>query len=386
MAGRLERETVVALPEELWDNILGRLPAKTFARACITCRPWNRICNRVLSRPKFLSTLSLRPTFEECMDEALTKVLSEPIRPHFVMAFTGFPSSLEKTHNLLRSQFGGTVPLVTCFSLGLLGTNATGDEVEEVLWDHDSVDTNELVNRGLLITVGFVPGLKVGTVPLFGSPKISTRKTLVDSFLTDINNFTSDCATPAGIVMFTEFKPDLSYVLQMMDDALLGQTPIVGCVAALDNQRCFLYSAGDPSGIKALQIGPSNECDAVALVFAKDKDNDQGLNEIHFTSALSTGLRPRGPLYKAAAVKIRQNATWLTARREGIPMELDGERIWEDLRNEVGNEIYGDVYVGVLKKRKRSIAAGKRQFGKPISLFAFHGFHNLDEEYLYVEG
>ncbi|XP_011624870.1 F-box/LRR-repeat protein At5g63520 isoform X2 [Amborella trichopoda] len=354
MAGRLERETVVALPEELWDNILGRLPAKTFARACITCRPWNRICNRVLSRPKFLSTLSLRPTFEECMDEALTKVLSEPIRPHFVMAFTGFPSSLEKTHNLLRSQFGGTVPLVTCFSLGLLGTNATGDEVEEVLWDHDSVDTNELVNRGLLITVGFVPGLKVGTVPLFGSPK--------------------------------EFKPDLSYVLQMMDDALLGQTPIVGCVAALDNQRCFLYSAGDPSGIKALQIGPSNECDAVALVFAKDKDNDQGLNEIHFTSALSTGLRPRGPLYKAAAVKIRQNATWLTARREGIPMELDGERIWEDLRNEVGNEIYGDVYVGVLKKRKRSIAAGKRQFGKPISLFAFHGFHNLDEEYLYVEG
>ncbi|ERN09892.1 hypothetical protein AMTR_s00013p00143880 [Amborella trichopoda] len=103
MAGELERERVASLPEELWENILGRLPAKAFAKACVTCHSWNRICNRILSRPKLLCALSVHHTLEECMDEALAKVLSEPIWPHFVMAFTGFMSSLEKAHVLVRS-------------------------------------------------------------------------------------------------------------------------------------------------------------------------------------------------------------------------------------------------------------------------------------------
>ncbi|ERN09890.1 F-box/LRR-repeat protein At5g63520 [Amborella trichopoda] len=399
MGGELERERAASLPEELWENILGRLPAKAFAKACVTCHSWNCICNRILSRPKLLSALSVHHTLEECMDEALAKVLSKPIRPHFVMAFTGFASSLEKTHILLCSEFGGTVPLVTCFSQGLIGRDTVSNEVEEVLWDPYN---DVLTDRGVLLTIGFIPGLKVEAVPLFGSPEISTR-TCVESFLADINNFTkeaSNCANPTGIVMFTEQK-DLRYILQTMDDAFQGQTPIVGGVAAEDKEGSILYSAGDWSRTTRIQnlcLPPESSksrsytkllmdrnyrLDAVALVFAKDMYNTLGVHEIHFTSAVSTGLKPRGPSYKVASVRSSLQETWLTAKREGLPNALDGPRIWEEIENEVGNEIYGDPYIGVLKRRKHYIAAGKR---KSVSSFAYHGFYNSDDRYLNLEG
>ncbi|KAL4187209.1 hypothetical protein AMTRI_Chr09g37950 [Amborella trichopoda] len=80
----------------------------------------------------------------------------------------------------------------------------------------------------------------------------------------------------------------------------------------------------------------------------------------------------KGPSYKVDSVRSSLQETCLTARREGLPNALM-----------VGNEIYGDPYIGVLKRKKHFIAAGKRKY---VSSFAFHGFYNTDDRYLNLEG
>jgi hypothetical protein len=61
----------------------------------------------------------------------------------------------------------------------------------------------------------------------------------------------------------------------------------------------------------------------------------------HFSPAVSAGLAPAGPIYKAVSVKLSKDAvnketsTWLTCRKEGVLAELDGQSVLDDLDNEV---------------------------------------------------
>jgi len=50
------------LNEDLLQNILARLPALPFASAACVSKAWNSLCNRILSRPKLSSALSLNPS------------------------------------------------------------------------------------------------------------------------------------------------------------------------------------------------------------------------------------------------------------------------------------------------------------------------------------
>ena len=49
---------------DVLQNILERLPAVWFASATCVSKQWNRVCNRILSRPKLASALSLNPSLE----------------------------------------------------------------------------------------------------------------------------------------------------------------------------------------------------------------------------------------------------------------------------------------------------------------------------------
>lgn len=49
---------------DLLHNILIRLPAASFAQAACVNRSWNQVCNRIFSRPKFASAISLNPVLE----------------------------------------------------------------------------------------------------------------------------------------------------------------------------------------------------------------------------------------------------------------------------------------------------------------------------------
>jgi hypothetical protein len=77
---------IAAMNEDLLHNILLRLPAKSFAFASCVNRFWSSVCNRILSRPKMISAFSRNPDQLRAGEEVLDKVLSEPIRPQFVIA------------------------------------------------------------------------------------------------------------------------------------------------------------------------------------------------------------------------------------------------------------------------------------------------------------
>jgi len=62
-----ENPTTVAggmslLDEDLLQNILEKLPAKSFASAACVNRSWNGTCGRILSHPKLCSAVSLNPS------------------------------------------------------------------------------------------------------------------------------------------------------------------------------------------------------------------------------------------------------------------------------------------------------------------------------------
>lgn len=48
--------------DDLLQNITSRLPAVSFASASCVSKSWNKVCRRVLSRPKLVSALSLNPS------------------------------------------------------------------------------------------------------------------------------------------------------------------------------------------------------------------------------------------------------------------------------------------------------------------------------------
>ncbi|KAF5205748.1 F-box/LRR protein [Thalictrum thalictroides] len=130
------------------------------------------------------------------------------------------------------------------------------------------------------------------------------------------------------------------------------------------------------------------DADAVALVFARDRDKPQGSGEIHFNLALSTGVSPVGPIFKGASVRVIKDeeskcSTWLTAKREGSADKLDGDSILQLLAESDIDVLNRDLYLGVTKRRKCSIGTER---GKIVSSLAFHEVLGGDEHYLYVRG
>ena len=67
------------LNDDVLQNILARLPALSFASATCVSKLWNRVCNRVLSRPKFASALSLDPCPFVCKKTTNLPLYPSPI-------------------------------------------------------------------------------------------------------------------------------------------------------------------------------------------------------------------------------------------------------------------------------------------------------------------
>ncbi|CBI15680.3 hypothetical protein VitviT2T_025661 [Vitis vinifera] len=376
---------VALLSEDLLQNILSRLPALSFANAGCVSRSWRRAAGDVLSRPKLASAISLNPSFQDAVKEVLDSVLSRPIRPHFAIACIGLKFSLERTHKLITKKLGSATPVITSVARGIIGSDAITEEFKEVKWGVDVEDFNLPANkdRGIVLIVGFMPGLKVDAIPLLREleePGIS----LIDKFVMDIRNFSaavSGCTSPTGIVMFGDKHADMKPVLEKMDYAMSMETVILG-----EESGHFMYRSGDDS--RNISGSLKNSCDGVALVFARDNDKPQGVGETQFHVALSTGVVPVGPTHKAASVKVKgdgsERSTWLTARKEGLKEALDGERLLHDIYDEMENENAShDLYIGVTKRRKCSIGSEKVRW---VTTLEFHDVLGGDEEYLFVDG
>ncbi|XP_020540716.1 F-box/LRR-repeat protein At5g63520 isoform X2 [Jatropha curcas] len=374
-----------SLSEDIVEKILRRLPALSLASAACVSKSWYQNCNRILSRPKLSSALSLNPSLDIAMQEILDKVLSEPIRPHFAIA-NGFGNTcgMQKAFDFFAGRLGSRTPLIVTWANGIMGRDAITSEFEEVMGGDDDSDDNDEhtdANSGILLTVGFIPGLKVEAIPLL-RPVKAPRVSMADDLVMDIRNYTasaSDSTSPVGIIMFGDGDADLKPVIEKLDYAMSKETIIAG-----DENTKFLYRSGTES--RNLCGSTKYFSDAITLVFARDREKPRGIGEIQFHAALSNGLRKIGPRYKAASVRVngRAHTTWLTARREGQREILDGQMIVNEINDELEDRVGGtDLYIGVTKHRKCSVGTEKSRL---ISSLAFHGVMEADEEYLFVYG
>ncbi|KAF3436911.1 hypothetical protein FNV43_RR19664 [Rhamnella rubrinervis] len=374
--------------DDLLLNIVSRLPAVSFASAACVNKSWNRICNWVLSRPKLATALSLNPSPQVAMEEVLGKVLAEPIRPHFVIANVSCGFRLADVLKLMSEKFGSNTPIIVSYASGIIGKEACTNDFKEVKLmlshcydmncDSDEDGPLEDANNGIVLTVGFIPGIKIDAIPL-----LRTTKELQDAekFVMDIRDFTSsvsDSTTPVGLILFGEGRFNMKPILNLLDYAMPVETFIVG-----DERARFLYRGANDYG---------NICGnktyftcAVALVFATDKDKPCGIGNVQFHVSLSNGLSKIGPKYKAASVRVSRpdNTTWLTARADGHQEILDGRRILDDINQKLANRVDApDLYIGVTTRRSYSIGSEK---SGPLASLAFHGVVDGDEEYLYAD-
>ncbi|CAK8568108.1 unnamed protein product [Lathyrus sativus] len=374
---------ITLLNDDLLHNILTRLPALSFASASCVSKSWNSICSRIISRPKLSSALSLNPSFREAVKEVVNKVLSEPIRPHFAIVNVGCGFDANKILRLIQRKLGFNIPIIVTVNKGIIGRDAVTNEFKEVKWGalFSGIGDDEYarhINEGIVLTIGYLPGLKVEAIPLIRPPK-TPQEPCVDNFIMDIKEYSASVSGrqfPVGVILFGEASTDIKLVLEKLDYAMPIDTVIVG-----DERGCSVFRCGNDSRNACFSKG---FIEAVALVFAQDRNRSSG--NIRFHVAFSNGVSPVGGKYKAASVRTNSTdiSTWLTAKREGHQELLDGESILHDINTLLENHIEPpELYIGVTKNRKVSIGAEKPT---PRTCIAYHGVVGGDEEYLYVDG
>ncbi|KAI7732288.1 hypothetical protein M8C21_028001 [Ambrosia artemisiifolia] len=262
-----------AISEDVLRNIIARLPATSFASAACVSRSFNLVCERFLCRPKLASACSFIPSLQ-----VVNKVLSEPIRPHFAIAsvigYYCYEDGLEVAHQLITRALGTHVPVITDRPSGVIGTDAFSDDFQE-----DESDA-------IMLLVGYLPGLKVATIPLL--KQIQEPETvMIDEFVTDIREFStsvSRCNSPAAIIMLSNYYKGIKDVTEKLDHAMSPKTVIVG------NTSCrFRFTNDGRFGTSA----------AVALVFAVDRNKPPGNIKIYIF----------GYIYKHWFIKKTQKST-----------------------------------------------------------------------------
>ncbi|XP_030454519.1 F-box/LRR-repeat protein At5g63520-like isoform X1 [Syzygium oleosum] len=389
-----------SVDEDVLESILRRLPATTFASAACVSRSWHRVCGRILSRPKLATALSLDPCAQSALQEVVDKVLAEPICPHFAIVNVGNNVDTTEALQYIGSKLGAGTPIVISADSGIIGVDVLTNQVKEVeggidIGSYNNEDSDN-AEQGIVLTVGFVPGLKVDVVPLLHLAEVNDDRLLVDKFVTDIMEYSvavSGCSTPVGVIMFGDGTAEIKSAAEKLvgigscglmnqhviaDYAMPLETAIVG-----DEKGNFEYRSVDKSRYISAIVLQNYTTSAVALVFAKDRHKRPGLGDIKFHVALSDGLSTIGPRHRAASVQVDDCCTLLTARREGQEEILDGEGILNDIRDELENRVeYPDVYIGVTKRRIYEVGAEK---AKLMSFLSFHGVMG-GVEYLRVEG
>uniref|UniRef100_A0A7N0RJA9 FIST C-domain domain-containing protein n=1 Tax=Kalanchoe fedtschenkoi TaxID=63787 RepID=A0A7N0RJA9_KALFE len=370
------------LNEDLVHNILSRLPAASFAQAACVNLSWNQICDRILSRPKFASALSLNPSLEAAVGETVDRALSTPIRPQFAIACVSLRFSLPRAHKLLRKRLGNRTPIITSGARGIIGRDAISGEFKEVQWEDDETEGGG-DQQGICLFVGFIPGVKVDAIPSLRSPKTYTHA-VYDKFVLDIREFstiTSGNPSPAAIMIFGDQESNMRTIVEKIDYAMPPGTVIVG-----NTHSFFLYGSSNCSS----DVGHRRDCSCqcVALVFVRDRHKPQaGIGETHFHVTVSDGLRSVGNIYKAVSVRtpgVAKSSTWLTAKRDGSSEVLDGLRMVQDVDDELGNNnVCRDLFTGIIKRRKYSIGM---ENPLPMTTLTFHGVSGFNEEYLFLDG
>ncbi|MFS7951002.1 hypothetical protein Hanom_Chr07g00589871 [Helianthus anomalus] len=126
--------------------------------------------------------------------------------------------------------------------------------------------------KGIMLTVGFLPGMKVKQISLLQKEILSFNQQAfrIDKFLKDIRKFStsiSGCRSPAAIMIFSRNPEGLIAVMRKVDHAMSPETVIVGA-----------YGCGfqHTDGYLGNKISTEKHVTAYALVFATENNKGHG--------------------------------------------------------------------------------------------------------------
>ncbi|XP_028765199.1 F-box/LRR-repeat protein At5g63520-like [Neltuma alba] len=309
------------------------------------------------------------------VEEVTEKVLSKPI---------------------LSQRLGSRTPLVTHIGNGVMGTEALTNQLREsifseklqVKWDYFDYqgphprEANGFsdVSRGMVLVVGYVPGLKVDAIPLI-HPKNDSGISMGDDFVRHIKAFAYSVSgnhPPTAIIIFGDRKSDMNDIVATMDQAIGKETVMVG-----DGGGCFLFNSRNYT----INLPPDlYVLDAVALVFAKDSHKSPDVGETRFHVAMAGGLVPFGPRFEVIDVLVKGDIKWtcFSALMEGFNTILTFEAVIETLLETVSDR-RPDLYIGVSHGR-RCYSGNGRLIKKVSESTSFHQVLGGEGEYFVVEG
>ncbi|KAM5571633.1 F-box/LRR-repeat protein [Rosa sericea] len=346
--------------DDILLNILRRLPAVAFACAACVSRAWNRNCSSILCRPKFVSAMSVNPDPCEAVDEVFDEVFSQPIRPDFAIVYIGMEFSLPFTSFFVFKKVPRGVPIIINQAVGLIGVDAGADEIVEVkwelengpnYWDEEILMGGNPINGGLILSIGFVPDLKVDVIPLLRS-KTQSNMPLMEYFMLELRSYSASVSgslNPACITMFGDHRVDIRSIVEKIDLVMPEETAVVG-----DAKGSFLFRRRDQTQNYSADLF---FFDAAALVFARDQNKSAELGETRFHVAVADGIIPFGPEVRSVSVFEDFFAqSWISGVVEGVeegyPM-LDCVTVLQQLINQLdlGNP---NLYIEVRKGRQYS--------------------------------
>ncbi|CAN1175246.1 F-box/LRR-repeat protein At5g63520, partial [Linum perenne] len=332
--------------DDLMENIVSRMPALSFASSACVNKSWNKVCTRSLSSPKLASALSLNPSLHEAVKEVFDKVLAKPINPHFIISCIGNHFNLELAHQLVD-------------------------------FDVELQDQNV---GGLVLVVGFVPGLKVDAIPLF-RPRMDsvetfycnqsdvTEQALVDKFITNIkmyNASVSDSEAPSLIILFGDDSINVKPIVARLDMEMPEETVIVGDTSS--RFMCRRTSAEEGDSV-------------VALVFARDRCRKPGVGEIEFHMALSEGIMPFGPILETVSVvRVCFHYSSILAGIKGTEQFIHGQGLVENMHQLLDGGFH-DLYIGVIEE-----SGGESSNSTRKSTLTLYPVLGGDREYLVIKG
>ncbi|XP_010519504.1 PREDICTED: F-box/LRR-repeat protein At5g63520-like [Tarenaya hassleriana] len=360
---------------DVLQNILGRLPAKSFAAAACVSRSWNKASRQILSRPRLATALSLNPDPYLGVMEVIDKVLSRPIRPHFAIAFVSTETCLHLVHSMVTIHLGSNVPLITNATAGVIGKDGITNRFKEVKWDviygEDEVLADDL-NRGIGLVVGFLPGVKTSIFPLLHT-KSDPHMAMVDKFVSDIRGYTisvSGDEIPVGVMMFGDHHSDFGPIIAEIDEKMPIETIVIGDVSSC--VKCTNNAIQDFDQ-------DAYYVDAVGLVFAKDNQyNHEG--EIKFHVGISSGIMPCGPRLEVVdVVENEAGFSWLIAKSMDDAGLLDASQIIQTLGRTIEDESYA-LYIGVTQEKM------PHEGENPPKYLAFHDLLGTEQEMFVVAG
>ncbi|KAK9071038.1 hypothetical protein SSX86_009606 [Deinandra increscens subsp. villosa] len=387
MPTRSSSSSIDDLGMDLLENILARLPSVDFAYADCVSRSWNHVCSRrVLCRPKLSSACSMSRSLGVAVEDAVNKVLLEPIRPHFAIASV-FQFDLDEAHQLINAKLGSKFPLITVGRRDAASSNES-KETRVYTWKDCSIkaafDHSHLWQTGkggIMLTIGFVPGLKLQSIPLL---KQGSGALMIDKFMTDIREFSRGPHSPATILIFTEPKVGMDAVMQKLGINIHMRLSLLRILPCHRKLPLLVITACIVILMEVQGKRNSPAAAAVSLVFVMDTNKPAGIGKTEFHVQLSSGMLPTGPVFAAASIKNRcRLSTTVVARADGPCENLDGgttaiNQAYTALERLYDTTLPSEIYIGITKRRKCSSIGG-------MTSLAFYDMVCCSPEYLSIQ-